>query len=206
MDPAVTTGIFTIAGGVVTYGLTRITQRSDSRRAERQRASDLFMQVVRGIGALQIERAVYAERRDSVRPNFLAVGAALLHLAAGHFEGNWIRGAAHGIEGMTSWDSAEGARFTDRFQPAVLEVSTALVQLSLMAPGLQDAATKVNDAVAVLLNARKKPAVAVAEKQMNEAIASLRAAVTELTARKRWRRRQPSAQPASSSTALARPR
>lgn len=172
MDPAVTTGIFTIAGGVVTYGVTRISQLSDSRRAERQKASDLLVQVVRGIGALQIEKAAFAERRNSWRPNVLAAGAALLHLAAGRLEGNWIRGAARGIDGMAVWDSAEGARFTDRFQPAVLEVSTALVQFSLVSPGLQVAATEVNEALGAGMRARKKPDAAAAEKRMNRAIAS----------------------------------
>jgi hypothetical protein len=190
MDPAVTTGIFTIAGGVVTYGLTTISQRSDSHRAERQRANDLLIQVVRGIGTLQIERAVFAERRNSWRPNFLAAGAVLMHLAAGHFEGNWIRGAANGIDGIAAWDSAEGARFTDRFQPAVLEVSTALVQLSLMSSGLQKSAAQVNQALGAAMKARKKPDADAADKQMTEAIASLRASVTELTARKRWRPRR----------------
>jgi hypothetical protein len=190
MDPAVTTGIFTIAGGVATYGLTRISQLSDGRSAERQKANDLLVQIVRGIGTLQIEKASFAERRSSWRPNFLAAGAALLHVVAGHLEGNWIRGAARGVDGMAAWDSAEGARFIDRFQPATLEVATALVQLSLMSPGLQNAAAQVNDGLGAVMNARKKSDAAAAERQMNEAIASLRAAVTEFTARKRWRRRR----------------
>ena len=46
------------------------------------------MQVVRGIGALQIEMVVFSKRRNLWRPNFDAVGAALLHLAAGRMEGN----------------------------------------------------------------------------------------------------------------------
>ena len=188
MDPAVTTGIFTIAGVVVTYGLTRSAQLADSRDADRQKAGDLLTQVVKGIGSLQIEKAVFAERRSSWRPNFLATGAALLHVAAGRLEGNWLRGAARGIDGMAAWDAAEGARFTDRFQLAALEVGAALVQLSLMSPRLQEAASQVNDALSAALTARKKPEVNAAEQQMGEAMVELRAAVTEFSTRKWWRR------------------
>jgi hypothetical protein len=140
---------------------------------------------VRGIGGIQIEKAVFTERRDSWRPNLLAVGAAILHLAAGRFEGNWIRGAARGVDSMAAWDSAEGARFTDRFQPAVIEVSTALVQLSLMSPGLQRAAGQVYDPLAAVMKARRKPDAAAAAEQLTEAVAVLRGSVTEFTARKR---------------------
>ncbi|HET9081347.1 MAG TPA: hypothetical protein VFO01_12640 [Trebonia sp.] len=92
---------------------------------------------------------------------------------------------------MTSWDAAEGARFTDRVQPAVIEANTALVQLSLMSPGLQQAATRVSEAPAATGNARKPRDVKAAGKQPGDAIAGLRAAVVEYTSRKprHWRRR-----------------
>jgi hypothetical protein len=183
MDPAVSTGIFTIAGGIVTYGLTRISQR---RRAERQRANDLLTQVVRSIGSIQIEKAAFAELRSSWRPN-------------------WLRGAARGSDAMTLSYSGEEALFADRFQPAVLEVTTALVQRSLMSPGLQNAAGQVGKVLGAVVGAGNKPDAAAGEKQVNEGIASFGAAVIELSARKRWRRSRRPAQSASSSTALARP-
>jgi len=86
---------------------------------------------------------------------------------------------------MASWDSAERARFTDRVQPAVIEANTALVQLSLMSPELQEAATRVNEALAATGNARKPRDAKAADKQLGEAIAGLRAAVVEYTSRRR---------------------
>jgi hypothetical protein len=72
-----------------------------------------------------------------------------------------------------------------------------------MSPGLQIAATQFNEALGAVMKAVKKADAAAAEKQMNQAVASLRAAVTEFTACKRWRRRrrQP-AQPGPRSATL----
>jgi hypothetical protein len=70
------------------------------------------------------DRAKFRERRDSRRPNFLAI-SALLHTVAAR------RG------------TRREARFVERFQAAVAEIGQALVQLSLMSDGLQVAAAEV---------------------------------------------------------------
>lgn len=83
-------------------------------------------------------------------------------------------------------------------QPAAIEANTALVQLSLMSPGLQQAATRVSEALAATGNARKPRDIKAADKQLGEAIAGLRTAVVEYNSRRRWQPRRKSAAAAPS--------
>ena len=182
MDPVVTTGIFSVvgtAGGIVLgYGLNMLSQRSADRRAGRQKAQDLFAQVVKAIGVMEVEKASFRERRDSWRANLLAIGSTLLEVLAARASGNWLRGAAAGTGTLLVWDSAEGARFIDRYQAAAGEIGPALVQPSLMSPGLEAAAASVSDALAAAAAARKPRDREAAGKQVADAIRELRAEVT----------------------------
>ena len=70
-----------------------------------------------------------------------------------------------------------GSRFTDRFQAAAREISTALIELSLVSPVLQDAARQVNDALAAIMKAGKQPDADAADKQTTKAKAHSRQGV-----------------------------
>lgn len=192
MDPAVITGIFSLSGTALGaglgYGLTTLTQRSAARRAARQKAQDLFAQVVRAIGTVEMEKAAFRERRDSWRPNALAAGGVLLELLAARAAGNWASGAAGGVSRMIEWDSAEGARFIDRYQAAMAQITPALVQLSLMSPGLQAAAAKAGDAIGAAAVARKPRDRETAGKQVTAAVGELRGEVAAFAGRKEQRR------------------
>jgi len=188
MSDAIITGIFTIAGIIVGSALAAVGGWIAGRHAEQARAGDLFARVVMAIGALEIEKASFRERRDSWRPNFLAIGGALLHTFAAHTEGNWIKGAATGVGSLRAWDSAEGERLIDRVQAAVAEIGPALVQLSLMSDGLQSAASGVSDALGTVLQARKPGDSKAAGEQLQKAIAGLRGAVRAFGGRRWWQR------------------
>ena len=192
MDPVTTTGIFaaaTTAGGTLLgYSLNALSQRSASRSAARQQAQDLFVQIANAIGAMETERAVFRERRDSPRANFLAAGNAFLHALAGRAEGNWLKGAASGTSALAAWDAAEGARFTDRYQLAASEAMSALIRLSLISPALQKAASDVGDGLADTVKARKPRDLEAANKEVQKAIAGLRAAVRDYSEGKPKRR------------------
>jgi hypothetical protein len=189
MGLAIVTGIFTILGGLAGAALTAIQQRAAGRRADRAKAQDLFVQVTRAITTLETEKAVFRHRRDGWRPNLLATATAAMHIIAGHTEGNWLKGAAAGTDSLVAWDSAEGARFTDRYQAARGELTNALVQLSLMSPALQQAAGQVSDAIAATEQARKAREVKATGEQVRKAIAALRSAVTAHASRK-WRQHE----------------
>jgi len=188
MSGNIITGVFAIAGIIVGYALTALGRLAADRRAERAKARDLFTVVVKAITAMEIEKASFRERRDSFRANFLAVGGAVLTTFAAHSEGNWIKGAATSIGDLMAWDSAEGARFVDRFQAAAAEIGPALVQLSLMSEGLQAAASPVGDAVGAVMKARRPRDVKAADEQLQKTIAGLRRAVNAFGTRRWWQR------------------
>lgn len=194
MDATVVTGIFStvsiVVGAALAYVFNALGQRSASREAERKRAQDLFGVVARGVGGLLAEKASFTVRRDSLHANLIALGVVFMRLMAGHAAGNWVEGAANGIEGMSVWDATEGARFIDRYLTARTEVGGALVQLSLMSPALQAAASDVHDAINAVGEARKKPATEAAAKQLNAALGGLRRAVTEFSEPKRRQRKR----------------
>ncbi|HWG24095.1 hypothetical protein [Actinospica sp.] len=139
---------------------------------------------------METERALFRHRRDSWKANFLAGGQALLHVIAAHVSsGNWVSGAATGIDALAAWDANEGARFTDRYTAASIQASAALVQLSLMSDRLQQAAGEVTDTLFAYQQARKSRQAQLAEKQLMEAIRALRTAVRGYRARRRRFRR-----------------
>jgi hypothetical protein len=178
MSGDIITGIFTIAGIIVGSALA----------AERSKARDLFTQVVKAISAMEVEKASFKERRDSLRPNLLKLGGAALTTYAAYLEGNWVKGAATSVRDLMAWDSAEGARFVDRFQAAATEIGPALVQLSLMSDGLQSAASPVGDAVGAVMKARKPADAKAADEQLQKTIAGLRRAVHAFGTRRWWQR------------------
>jgi hypothetical protein len=185
MDLAIVTGIFTILGGLAGAALTWLQQSVASRQADRVQAQELFVQLAKAIGTMETERAVFRERRDSRRANFLAAGNAILHALAGRAEGNWIKGAASGTSALVAWDAAEGARFTDRYQFAASEAMSTLIRLSLISPTLQQTATDVGDALAATVKARKPGDIEAADKEARKAVAALRDAVTAYAGRER---------------------
>ena len=87
-----------------------------------------------------------------------------------------------------AWDSAEGARFADRFLAARSEIGPARVQLSLMSDSLQSAAAEVSSAAAAVMKARKQGDVNAADERLQNAIADLRGAVRGFAARRWWQR------------------
>ena len=64
--------------------------------------------VIGAAAVLETEKAVFRERRDSWRPNFLAIGQALLDVVAARADGNWMRGASASARSLREWDAAEG--------------------------------------------------------------------------------------------------
>jgi hypothetical protein len=108
MDAAVTTGIFTIAGIVVTYTWNWAKDRAAGRSADRQKATDLLTQLARAIGTIAAEKAVFRERSGSWRPRLIATGSVLLQIGAAYAEGNAVKGMASGLANMSSWDATEG--------------------------------------------------------------------------------------------------
>jgi len=188
MSGNIITGVFTIAGIIVGSALAALGKLGADRRAERAKARDLFTVVVKAITAMEVEKASFRERRDSFRANFLAIGGAVLTTFAAHSEGNWIKGAATSIGDLMAWDSAEGARFIDRFQVAAAEIGPALVQLSLMSEDLQAAASPVGDAVGAVMKARRPRDVKAADEELQKMIAVLRRAVHAFSTRRWWQR------------------
>lgn len=187
MSDAIITDILTIAEIMVGFVLTAIGSWISARRAAQVRVRDLFAQVVKAVGALEVEKASFRERRDSWRPNFLAVGSAVMHLLAACAEGNWVRGAVAGVGDLKAWDSAEGERFIDRFQAAAGR-GWASPGADLADVGrLQVASTEVGDAIGALMKARKACDVEAAAEQLHKPIAGLRGAVRAFGARKWWR-------------------
>jgi hypothetical protein len=190
MESAIVTGAFTIAAVIVTWVLATAQRRADARGTERAKAEALFIQISTAIGVMETERALFRHRRDSWKANFLAGGQALLHVIAAHVSsGNWVSGAATGIDALAAWDANEGARFTDRYTAASIQASAALVQLSLMSDRLQQAAGEVTDTLFAYQQARKSRQAQLAEKQLMEAIRALRTAVRGYRARRRRFRR-----------------
>ncbi len=156
-------------------------------QAVRDRARDLLTQVTADAAMLETERAMFRQRRDSWRPNFLAAGQVILELIAARQDGNWLHGAAAGVRGLREWDAAEGARFGERFQAAGTRIAAALVALALMSPDLQAAASRVGEALAAGSHSRGGKQVQAASTALTEAVAELRDAVSAFTAAPRRR-------------------
>jgi hypothetical protein len=189
MTSDIVTGIFTLAGVALGALLNMLLQRAAARDAARAKAADLFSQIVRCLGVMEVERDMFRVRRSSWRPNLVATGTAVLHVFAARAAGNWLTGAASGVRELTAWDADEGARFAERYQASASEVITALVQLSLMSDELQAAAGKLGDAMTAAMTAKPREAED-ANAALREATAGLRSAVRGYTARKPRRRRR----------------
>ena len=181
MDPATTTGIFTLAGalgGTLIGSVTTVlVQWSGSRRAARTQAAGLLATITNSATAVQTELAMYRERRDSRRASGLALGQVLLEMTAARAEGNWLRGAASGVRELRTWDLAEAARFHERFATAASDMNPALVHLSLLSPDLQQAAAGVTKALTAVIKARKPDQIDAAGNALAEAIGAVRRAV-----------------------------
>ena len=207
MDSTVTTGIFTAAtaggGALLGFALSTIGQRSASRSAARQQAQALFVQAAKAIVTIQAEIGAFRTRRDSRRANLLAAGTAVVQALAGHAEGNWAKGVASGMSTLVAWDAAEAGRFSERYELARTDASVALIQLSLMSPALQEAVGDVSDALAVVGTTKSKRDTEMADRQLNQSISRLRAAVAAYRRRKWWRwgkRARPSIETAARTT------
>lgn len=177
-----------VLGSVITAVSSAAATRRAGREAVRDRACDLLTQVTADAAMLETERAMFRQRRDSWRPNFLATGQVILELIAARQDGSWMRGAAAGVRGLREWDAAEGARFAERFQAAGARIAAALVALALMSPELQTAASRVGEALAAGSHARSGEQVQAASIALTEAVAELRDAVSAFTAPPRRRR------------------
>jgi len=197
VSTAVTTGIFTLAGSLggttVGVGSTAFLQRAANRRADRAQAAerrradhaqakDLFVKVAKAAASIQAEIAAYRLRRDSKRARGLAGSWALLELGAAHTAGNWLRGCADGVRELRSWDMGESARFFDRFAVPAAEISAALMYLSLMSLGLQQAAIRVTEALDEVWKAKKPGDITAAGDGLAQAVGGLRRAVDTFTA------------------------
>ena len=129
---------------------------------------------------------------------------------AAQAEGNWLRGAASGVSALRTWDLAEPARFHDRFAAAASEINPALMQLSLMSPELQQAATRVTKALTAVMKARKPSEIEAAGDGLAEAVGGVRRAVEAFITRRWWRkkarRRPPTAALGRASDCVTPPR
>lgn len=182
----------TVIGAVI----NAVSQSAGARRAEqqgqRERARDLLGQIVNASAALEAEKAVFRDRRDSWRANSLAAGQALLDVVAAWADGNWVRGASASARSLREWDAVEGARFMERVQAAAAQVNPALVSLSLLSPQLEASCTRVADALAAAGRARGRKNTQSTSEALAVAISELRAAVYAFTAPeppRRWRLR-----------------
>ena len=189
----VTTDVITLLGGAaagsaITQAVTIRVQAIAARRAAQAQARDLLSQIVSASATMESEKAVFRERRDSWRPNALAAGQALVEFAAAYQDGNWVRGIAAGIRGLREWDATEGARFVERMQAAASQVNPALVSLSLLSPQLNAPCSRVVDALAEAVNAQGRKNAAKAEQDLIEAMAELRAAVSDFMTNTKRRR------------------
>jgi G:T/U-mismatch repair DNA glycosylase len=180
-------GIFSLVGvalgGILAHVMGTLTRHSASRDADRQKAEDLLTQLARAVGTIRAAKAAFRERSASRRPRLREVGVAILQTGAGWADGNVLRGMATGAARMVAWDAAEGARFSDRLHPAAADANAALMQLSLMSPGLQVAAENVRDALDATVLEWKQADLAAAHEQLNDAMKNLRAAVVEFKSR-----------------------
>ncbi len=172
---------------VISVVSSAVTARRARDQAARALARDLLTKVTADAAMLETERAMFRERRDSVRANFLAAGQVLLELIAARQDGNWMRGAAAGVRRLREWDAAEGARFAERFQAAGARVSAALVALALLSPELETASSRVGKALAAGSCARGGRQVQAASAAVTDAVAGLREAVSAFTAPRRRR-------------------
>jgi len=169
--------------------------RRGERIADRDQARALFTQIATAIAAIETEKAVFRERRDSWRANALALGNVFLQFSAAQQDGNWVRGAASSISDLRAWDSTEGDRFIDRLQAAAAQVNPALVSLSLLSPRFEAPCGKIADTLGRAAAARRPADRVKARGGLAAALAELRAAVYEFTAppaprRRRFRRRR----------------
>jgi hypothetical protein len=182
---------------VIGAAINAVSQSAGARRAEqqaqRERARDLLSQIVNAAAALETEKAVFRDRRNSWRANSLAAGQALLDVVAAWVDGNWVRGASASARSLREWDAAEGARFMERVQAAAAQVNPALVSLSLLSPQLEVPCTRVADALAAAGGARGRKNTQSTSEALASAISELRAAVYTFTAPRppsRWRLRR----------------
>jgi hypothetical protein len=189
-----------VIGSVITEVSQAAAGHRADRKADRGQARALFTQIVTATAAIDVEKALFRERRDSWRANATALGHVLLQLAAARNDGNWLRGAVAGLGGMREWDAAEGARFIDRLQAAAAQANPALVSLSLLSPGFEAPCTRVAGALGRATAARRRADRRKARHDLSQAITELRAAVYEFTAPRRQfrlRRRRRVAVPAT---------
>ena len=188
-----------VIGSVITEVSQAAAGRRADRKADRGQARALFTQIVTATAVIDMEKALFRERRDSWRANATALSQVLLQLAAARNDGNWLRGAAAGLGGIREWDAAEGARFTDRLQSAAAQANPALVSLSLLSPGFDAPCARVADALGAATAARRSADRKKARNDLLQAIRELRAAVYEFTApRHHFRlRRRRAAMPAT---------
>ena len=181
-----------VVGSVITeVGQAAAGRRAD-RKADRGQARALFTQIVTATAVIDVEKTMFRERRDSWRPNALALGQVLLQLGAAWKDGNWLRGAAAGLGEIRQWDADEGARFIDRLQAAATQANPALVSLSLLSPGFEAPCTRVSDALGRATAARRRADREKARDDLLRTITELRGAVYEFTApRDHFRLRRP---------------
>lgn len=170
-----------VIGSIITAASQSAAVRRAGRQASRDQARALFTQITCAIAALEAEKAIFRERRDSRRANLLAAGQVLLEIGAGHEGGGLLRGMAAGVSALREWDAAEGARFTDRLQAAAAQANPALVSLSLLSPELQAPCAEVADALGAGLQARGRKDITQAQTDLSRAIGRLRGAVYAFT-------------------------
>ena len=128
MSTVIVGGVLGIVGVVLGVALTWVQQRHTASSAARAVAAALFTQVVKAIALMDTEQALFRHRRTGRHANFIALANVAVTALAANASGNWMTGLADGLGGMTAWDAAEGARFSDRYVAARAEATTAVVQ------------------------------------------------------------------------------
>lgn len=182
MTTTIVGGVIGVLGVVLGVALTWAQQRFAAKSAARGVAASLFTQVVKAIALMETERALFWHRRESRHANFIALGnVAMQALAAKTSSGNWASGFASGLGGMTAWDANEGARFTDRYFAARAEATAALVQLSLMSEGLQQACGNLGKALdaRAIADGQRRTRGQKADDGVEKAVSQLRSAVCD---------------------------
>jgi len=89
---------------------------------------------------------------------------------------------------LVAGDAAKDRPAHRTLPTARTDASAALIQLSLMSPALQEAVGDVSDALAIVGTTTSKRDAEIADRQLNQSIARLRAAVAAYKRRKWWRR------------------
>lgn len=179
MTTTIVGGVIGVAGVILGAALTWLQQTLAARAAAKVVAAALFTQVVKAITLMETEQALFRHRRTSKHANFIALANVAVKGLAGRASGRGLAGFADGLGDMTAWDAAEGARFSDRYVAARAEVTTAIVQLSLMSDGLQKACADLSDALGVKTDAdgKRGDGAEKADAEVQKALGRLRAAV-----------------------------